>query len=179
MIADISFHGMKQNHNPHAHIMLTLRHLKPNLAGFSKKAREWNNRNLTATLRTDWEQVNNQALNAKGTNKQISSAKNTPNLATPLKPHISRSVREMEKRGITTKQYELAYLRAFMAVLEHHIKTNPPKPETIAQRLLKLSRDGGKYLSNLQKAIIKKIQSRLPPNQNINNRPVISSSSRQ
>ena len=42
MVADISFHDMEQeSSNPHAHIMLTMRHLEAD--GFGNKNREWNN----------------------------------------------------------------------------------------------------------------------------------------
>ena len=39
MIADIAFHDLN-SHNPHAHVMLTLRTISP--AGFGNKEREWN-----------------------------------------------------------------------------------------------------------------------------------------
>ena len=41
MIADIAFHDL-DSHNPHAHVMLTLRTVSPN--GFGNKQREWTNR---------------------------------------------------------------------------------------------------------------------------------------
>ena len=44
MIADVAFHNLS-SHNPHAHIMLTMRNIDKD--GFSKKKnRDWNKREL-------------------------------------------------------------------------------------------------------------------------------------
>lgn len=42
MVADFAIHHDRNNHNPHAHIMLTTRELEAE--GFGRKAREWNNK---------------------------------------------------------------------------------------------------------------------------------------
>ena len=59
MIADIAFHDL-DSHNPHAHVMLTLRTVSPN--GFGNKQREWNNRENIEAWRVNWEIIANDRL---------------------------------------------------------------------------------------------------------------------
>jgi hypothetical protein len=150
MIADVAFHGIADNHNPHAHIMLTMRRVKPDGSDFGNKARDWNSKNLVAELRQDWEDYNNQLLQQQQINKRISGKKQQ----CPKKPHISRSVHEMEKRGIPTQIYEKAFLRHFMGVLEHNLKQGEKQQPNMRQKLLKFARQGSSFLSNLQKKIL-------------------------
>ena len=52
MVADVSLHELS-SHNPHAHIMLTMR--KIDEEGFKKKKnRDWNKRELLEKQRADW-----------------------------------------------------------------------------------------------------------------------------
>lgn len=59
MIADIAFHDL-DSHNPHAHVMLTLKNITPN--GFTKKNREWNEHSLMDKWRSSWTDVANKYL---------------------------------------------------------------------------------------------------------------------
>lgn len=59
MVADVCIHDAKGD-NPHAHIMLTTRHLSP--AGFGQKNREWNKDELLEGWRKEWEQTCNKHL---------------------------------------------------------------------------------------------------------------------
>ncbi|WP_289367373.1 MobQ family relaxase [Pantoea stewartii] len=63
MIADISFHDL-DGHNPHAHVMLTLREITPN--GFGNKNRSWNEHNLMDEWRASWSRMSNRALERTG-----------------------------------------------------------------------------------------------------------------
>ena len=67
MIADIAFH--KSENNPHGHIMLTTRKIKPD--GFGKKVREWDKRELLIHLREAWAKYVNEALKAAGYEETI------------------------------------------------------------------------------------------------------------
>lgn len=63
MIADISFHDL-DSHNPHAHVMLTLREITPN--GFGNKNRSWNEHDLMEEWRASWSRMSNRALERTG-----------------------------------------------------------------------------------------------------------------
>ncbi|WP_312449380.1 MobQ family relaxase [Mixta calida] len=63
MIADISFHDL-DGHNPHAHVMLTLREITPE--GFSNKNRSWNEHDLMDEWRASWSRMSNRALERTG-----------------------------------------------------------------------------------------------------------------
>lgn len=63
MIADISFHDL-DGHNPHAHVMLTLREITPK--GFGNKNRSWNEHSLMDEWRASWARMSNRALERTG-----------------------------------------------------------------------------------------------------------------
>ncbi|WP_051124081.1 MobQ family relaxase [Dickeya sp. DW 0440] len=63
MIADISFHDL-DGHNPHAHVMLTLREITPQ--GFGNKNRSWNEHDLMDEWRASWARMSNRALERTG-----------------------------------------------------------------------------------------------------------------
>lgn len=63
MIADISFHDL-DGHNPHAHVMLTLREITPK--GFGNKNRSWNEHDLMDEWRASWSGMSNRALERAG-----------------------------------------------------------------------------------------------------------------
>lgn len=65
MIADIALHCPKASDGkdqPHAHIMLTLRPLKPDGSGFGNKERAWNDHALLEQWREAWATAVNQVL---------------------------------------------------------------------------------------------------------------------
>ncbi|MGG6107530.1 MobQ family relaxase [Pantoea ananatis] len=68
MIADISFHDL-DGHNPHAHVMLTLRDITPQ--GFGNKNRSWNEHDLMDEWRASWSRMSNRALERTGSANRI------------------------------------------------------------------------------------------------------------
>lgn len=68
MIADISFHDL-DGHNPHAHVMLTLREITPQ--GFGNKNRSWNEHDLMDEWRASWSRMSNRALERTGSTNRI------------------------------------------------------------------------------------------------------------
>ena len=68
MVADYSIHDV-DGHNPHAHIMLTLRPILEN--SFGQKAREWNDKSLFVTWREQWAISTNKHLALSGIDKKI------------------------------------------------------------------------------------------------------------
>lgn len=68
MIADISFHDL-DGHNPHAHVMLTLREITPD--GFGNKNRSWNEHDLMDEWRASWSRMSNRALERVGSSSRM------------------------------------------------------------------------------------------------------------
>ena len=108
MIADVAFHNLS-SHNPHAHIMLTMREI--NKDGFSKKKQTaWNRRELLEKQREAWavhanralekaqvdEKIDHRTLEAQGINR-------IPQI------HLGANVNAMMKRGIATEKGDRWY----------------------------------------------------------------------
>ena len=68
MIADIAFHDL-DGRNPHAHVMLTLKHITEQ--GFGKKNRDWNHQNLVNVWREAWSELANRYLADAGVDARI------------------------------------------------------------------------------------------------------------
>lgn len=68
MVADLCIHDAHGD-NPHAHILLTTRHLTPE--GFGQKNREWNKDELLQKWRENWEKVCNKHLERHGVQERI------------------------------------------------------------------------------------------------------------
>lgn len=68
MVADLCIHDVHGD-NPHAHILLTTRHISPD--GFGNKNREWNKDELLETWRKEWEDVCNKHLDKCGFHERI------------------------------------------------------------------------------------------------------------
>ena len=100
MVADMAFHGL-ETHNPHVHIMLTLRELRPD--GFGKKKREWNSRKRLRQWRSAWSEICNRALEALGSNARIDH-RTLLAQGLPRHPqiHLGPATAAMMRRGIQT-----------------------------------------------------------------------------
>ena len=68
MCADIAIHD-KGDGNPHAHVMLTTRHVTN--AGFGGKNRDWNNKLLLEQWRENWAEICNEKFKQKELNMRI------------------------------------------------------------------------------------------------------------
>ncbi len=101
MIADVAFHEL-DSHNPHAHIMLTMREIDEN--GFKKnKNRDWNKRQLLEKQRAAWSRYANHALEKAGINEKIDHrtlAEQGINRIPQI--HLGSAVTAMMKRGVAT-----------------------------------------------------------------------------
>ena len=101
MVADISFHEL-DSHNPHAHIMLTMREIDEQ--GFNKKKnRDWNKRELLEKQREAWSTYANKALEKAGINETIDHrtlALQGINRIPQI--HLGSAVTAMMKRGVAT-----------------------------------------------------------------------------
>ena len=101
MIADIGYHDF-ESHNPHAHIMLTMRSV--DAEGFGKKQREWNKRKLLERQRKSWEEYANRALERAGFDERIDH-RSLKEQGVEREPqiHLGAKVLEMEARGVPTR----------------------------------------------------------------------------
>lgn len=101
MIADVGYHDF-DSHNPHAHIMLTMRLM--NEESFGKKTRQWNRRDAVIAYRADWADYANRALEQAGHDVRIDH-RSLKDQCIEREPqsHLGAQVMEMEARGIQTR----------------------------------------------------------------------------
>ncbi len=133
MIADVAFHNLS-SHNPHAHIMLTMRNIDKD--GFSrKKNRDWNKRQLIEKQREAWAVHTNRALELAGVKEKIDHRTlEEQGINRIPQIHLGANVNAMMKRGIATEKGEryqaIAEFNGQLAVLEKEIseeeKLSPP-----------------------------------------------------
>ena len=101
MVADIGYHDF-DSHNPHAHIMLTMREI--DAEGFGKKRREWNKRQALERQRKAWEEYANRALERAGFEERIDRRTlKEQGIEREPQVHLGAKVLEMEARGVQTR----------------------------------------------------------------------------
>ena len=101
MIADIGYHDF-ESHNPHAHIMLTMRSVDED--GFGKKQREWNKRQAIERHRQAWEEYANRALEQAGFDERVDHRSlEAQGIEREPQIHLGAKVMEMESRGVRTR----------------------------------------------------------------------------
>ena len=101
MIADIGYHDF-DSHNPHAHIMLTMRSVDED--GFGKKKREWNRRDAVKDYRKHWAEYANRALERAGRDERIDHRSlKEQGIEREPQIHLGAQVMEMEGRGVRTR----------------------------------------------------------------------------
>ena len=101
MIADIGYHDF-DSHNPHAHIMLTMRPV--NEEGFGKKERKWNKRDAVREYRANWAEYANLALERAGLDERIDHRSlKEQGIEREPQIHLGAKVMEMEARGVQTR----------------------------------------------------------------------------
>ena len=102
MIADVCFHDL-DTHNPHAHVMLTMRELDGEV--FGKKNRDWNSKELLVEWREKWAVAANKQLQASGEQVSIDH-RSLADQGIERLPGIKLgpAVSAMEKRGIRTER---------------------------------------------------------------------------
>ena len=105
MIADVAFHELN-SHNPHAHIMLTMREIDSN--GFKKKKnRDWNKRELLEKQREAWSGYANLALEKAGIQEKIDHRTlEEQGINRIPQIHLGSAVTAMMRRGIETDKGE-------------------------------------------------------------------------
>ena len=97
MVASVAFHSSKSD-NPHAHIMLTMRHI--NEDGFGKKERSWNDKAQLQEWRKDWSQCVNESLERNHIKETIDHRSLLDqNVTRKPQIHLGRIAHSMEQRG--------------------------------------------------------------------------------
>ena len=101
MIADVCYHDF-DSHNPHAHIMLTMRSVDKD--GFGKKQRQWNRKSEIEQHRKAWADAANAALAKAGHDNRIDHRSlDAQGVERVPQIHLGAQVMEMEARGIPTR----------------------------------------------------------------------------
>ena len=152
MIADVAFHELN-SHNPHAHIMLTMREIDEQ--GFKKnKNRDWNKRQLLEKQREAWSSYANHALEKAGINERIDHRTlEEQGINRIPQIHLGSAVTAMMKRGVATdkgdrwkeiaeKNKQIERLERSLFLVEKEItaeKKLNPTPSTKVDEELELS----------------------------------------
>lgn len=110
MVADIALHHNEQDHNPHAHIMLTTRELHAD--GFGRKAREWNNKARLKSWREGCARSQNRYLE-RGRHETRADHRSYKERGIELDPgfhvgpkgwHIGQKVERIRRQGVRNAQ---------------------------------------------------------------------------
>jgi ATP-dependent exoDNAse (exonuclease V) alpha subunit len=100
MIADIAIHDIA-SHNPHAHVMLTMREVTAE--GFGQKKRQWNSNETLVSWRENWELAVNESLADSGSNERVDHRTlAAQNINREPLIHLPVSTTHMERKGIKT-----------------------------------------------------------------------------
>jgi hypothetical protein len=150
MIADIGYHDF-DSHNPHAHIMLTMRSVDED--GFGKKRRDWNKRAEIERHRQAWAESVNKALEQAGYDERIDHRSlKEQGIEREPQIHLGAKVLEMEARGIQTRvgdesrriskvNRDLARQAAKLEKLSVEIAAEPATEQAISPPEIQVARD--------------------------------------
>ncbi|NJO93499.1 MAG: MobA/MobL family protein, partial [Hydrococcus sp. RM1_1_31] len=137
MVADVAFHHL-DSHNPHAHILLTMREIAP--FGFGQKNRSWNATELLKEQRQSWEIHANRALEQAEHSERIDCRTlEEQGINRIPQIHLGPPVAAMMDKGILTERgeeylsicvanLEIEALEEQLAATEEAISLTEPKP---------------------------------------------------
>jgi len=104
MIADLCLHGTdKNNPNPHAHVLTTLRTVTTD--GFGKKERSWNGKALLYQWREEWANVCNKHLALNGVDERIDH-RSYKDQGVDLEPQHKRGNKATETRSKSFEDHQ-------------------------------------------------------------------------
>ena len=123
IVADVSIHDAVSGNGepqPHAHVMMTTRHIDESSSGFGRKAREWDDRGMLAHWRESWSAHVNDALKRTGhrgvgvdhrtlaaqrmSARSRGDTKRVRDLSREPEPKVGPSAMAMERRGLATER---------------------------------------------------------------------------
>ncbi len=141
MIADIAIHesiNPEGEKNPHAHIMLTTRAIGEE--GFSKKERDWNNKELLKEWREKWADSTNDFLHLAGSVQRIDH-RTLDEQGVDREPtiHLGQEATAMERKGIESERgtinREIEHQNRVMAAIKSATQWMIEKPIEIYHRV--------------------------------------------
>ena len=131
MIADIAIHD-KQDGNPHAHILLTTREVTK--TGFSKKNRDWNNKNNLNLWRENWANICNEKLQQKEIVERIDHRTlKVQGIDREPQIHVGVSAKYIEQKGIVHDR-----AKKNREIIK---RNNAKEPEKIAEKLHEIKKE--------------------------------------
>lgn len=145
MVADIAIHcplASDGKEQPHAHIMLTMRPLKPDGSGFGNKERAWNERILLERWREQWALLVNRALADANSGERIDhrtlKAQGIPREPLPHMPHpiATGRIRQVaDELAGRINQWQAARFRKFVLQMFDDLSGSPLVPRGVAAAL--------------------------------------------
>jgi hypothetical protein len=149
MVVDFAVHDKKEG-NPHAHIMLTTRHVLPD--GFGGKNRAWDKDYELVSWRKSWAEVNNRKFEEKGLDERIDH-RSYKDRGIDREPtiHLGHEAWALEKKGIRTAKGD--YNREIQRRNEQRTpkterKQEPVTTESLEKTTQHLSELRGKYITH-------------------------------
>jgi len=105
MIVDFAVHN-KGDGNPHAHLMLTTRHVTPD--GFGGKNRDWDEDTELLKWRKNWAVINNRKFEEKGLDARIDHRTlKAQGIDREPTIHLGHEASALEKKGIRTERGDI------------------------------------------------------------------------
>ena len=105
MVADVCYHDL-DSHNPHAHVLLTMRRLEDD--GFGRKERAWNDQAVLKQWREQWQEYANDMLEQSGFEERIDHRSlEAQGIEREPQIHLGPNVAAMRDKGIETDRGDL------------------------------------------------------------------------
>jgi len=139
VVADLAIHTDEWNHNPHCHIMTTMRPLSAD--GWGDKLRAWNDRSKIEQWRESWADHTNRALERAGIDERVDH-RTLEAQGIERKPTVKEgyAARQMEERGAVSDRMAMnRQIRAWNRQLRERaaaaIQAGKASLETMAKKL--------------------------------------------
>ncbi len=167
MVADIAYRDPKgNNHNPHAHIMLTMRPFTRSGTWRAQKGREWNGSDLYCGWRESWARTTNAHLERAGFDARIDhrSYKEQGIERIPT-VHLGKDATALERAGVLTEKGNLnRTVRACNELTELGVEPDGllGAIREIGQRVRERQREGRKARAAQEREAAAKTASRVP-----------------
>lgn len=145
MVADVAYHDFNK-HNPHAHVLLTMREVSPE--GFGKKNRRWNDRALVKQWRESWANHVNRELEREGHSARVDH-RSLKDRGIDREPqiHLGPHVIQLETMGIRTEVGDT--YRAIAAANQNRIRQQQEQLQTDRKRQQQLSKSSQQIIAGV------------------------------
>ena len=139
MIADIAFHHL-DSHNPHCHIMLTMRDLIG--ADLGAKNRQWNDKALLVQWRSNWSAQVNRALQRVGSRSRIDHRTlKAQQIHRPPTEHLGVAVNQMVNKASGVEDIPERAIPTLIVRLQTRLKAIGVELKRLSAQLLQLRKD--------------------------------------